>query len=493
MSAPGPDAPSTGSGHPRLVLLVEPARPRRIAAWSNAHWLVVATVCIGAFMGQLDASIVSLALPTLHEVFHASIGTVEWVALAYLLTLVATVVAVGRLADMLGRKLLYTYGFGVFILGSALCGLAPSLGFLVAARLLQALGAAMLQANSVALIVQAMPADKLGRGIGVQGAAQAVGLAVGPAVGGLLISVGGWRLIFFINVPAGLLGMLLGWILLPRSKYLQQRQPFDWLGAALFVPAVAAPLVAISFGADVGWTSPLILGSFIVGLVFTVLFIRQERCDDAPMVDPALFRSIPFAAGIASGLLSYLVMFGVLFIVPFYLEARRGISAASAGLLLTALPVALGLVAPFAGKLADRVGSRAVTVGGMLVTAIGLGALAIVRRPEAVLLIELAWIGVGLGAFTPANNAAIMAAAPRTHAGLAGGILNMTRGLGTSLGVALTGLVFTLLSGSAARAGRLRENASLTRGFVGTMVFLAVAALLATLLAALRRPSHRGK
>src|SRR5579872_921404 len=192
MSSPAPD--SSSGTHSVTRLLVEPRRPTWVATRPNAYWLVVATVCIGAFMGQLDASIVSLALPTLRVDFHASIGAVEWVALAYLLTLVSAVVAVGRFADMAGRKLLYTYGFGIFILGSILCGVSPNLPVLIAARVLQAFGAAMLQANSVALIVQAMPEGMLGRGIGVQGAAQAVGLAVGPAVGGLLITLGGWRL-----------------------------------------------------------------------------------------------------------------------------------------------------------------------------------------------------------------------------------------------------------------------------------------------------------
>src|SRR5579884_2855453 len=282
MTSPLPEPPSRGAAR----FLVEPRRPTWIASLPHAHWLVVATVSIGAFMGQLDASIVSLALPTLRLHFHVSIGAVEWVALAYLLTLVSAVVAMGRFADMAGRKLLYTYGFGVFIFGSALCGLAPTLSFLIAARILQALGAAMLQANSVALIVQAMPEGMLGRGIGVQGAAQAVGLAVGPAVGGLLIVLGGWRLIFFVNVPAGLLGMFLGWFLLPRSRHLRQREPFDWLGLLLFVPAVLAPLAAISFGADIGWASPFILGALLGGALFAVLFVYQELHDGAPMVAP---------------------------------------------------------------------------------------------------------------------------------------------------------------------------------------------------------------
>ena len=149
---------------------------------------------------------------------HVSLGAVEWVALAYLLVLVATVATVGRIADAVGRKLLYVYGFGVFTAGSVLCGLAPTLPVLIAARVLQAIGAAMLQANSVALIAEAMPPSMLGRAIGVQGSAQALGLALGPAVGGILLSLGGWRLIFLVNLPAGVIGLALGWFLLPRSR-----------------------------------------------------------------------------------------------------------------------------------------------------------------------------------------------------------------------------------------------------------------------------------
>ena len=207
-------------------------------------------------MGQLDASIVTVALPTLQRTFHASVGAVTWVGLSYLLVLVATVTAVGRFADMWGRKLLYIYGFAIFVIGSALCGLAPSLGVLIAFRVLQAIGAAMLQANSVAIIVLAVPRASLGKAIGIQGAAQAVGLALGPSVGGLLLAAGGWRLIFMVNVPFGVLGVIAGLLLIPRSLHLGDRVPFDWKGLSLFFPAIVAVLSAISFGNSYGWTSP---------------------------------------------------------------------------------------------------------------------------------------------------------------------------------------------------------------------------------------------
>ncbi len=244
----------------------ERARPDWLRRRPNAHYYALAAVCVGAFMGQLDASIVTVAFPTLQRVFHASVASVTWVGLSYLIVLVAGVTAVGRLADMVGRKLLYTFGFVLFIIGSGLCACAPTLVSLDLFRVVQAVGAAMLQANSVAIIYLAMPKDRLGRGIGIQGAAQALGLALGPTVGGLLLAAGGWRLIFLVNVPAGILGTVAAWVLLPRSRDLQRRAPFDWAGLGLFLPLVVSLLVAISFGRAWGWSSPRTLGLLVVAV-----------------------------------------------------------------------------------------------------------------------------------------------------------------------------------------------------------------------------------
>ena len=398
-------------------LLIEPRRPAAVRERPGAFWLAVAAVCIGAFMGQLDASIVTVALPTLQRTFHAGIGAVTWVGLSYLLVLVATVAAVGRFADMWGRKLLYVYGFGVFILGSALCGLAPGLGALVGFRALQALGAALLQANSVAIIVLAVPRQQIGRAIGIQGAAQAIGLALGPSVGGLLLAAGGWRLIFLVNVPFGLLGMVAGVLFVPRSRHLQERVRFDWTGLALFVPAVTAVMCAISFGDAWGWGSPAIIGLVVGTAVLGRRFVAHERRAAHPMIDPELFRSARFSAGIVAGLLSYLVLFGVLLLVPFYLERALGTTATRAGLELMALPVALGIVAPVAGRLADRLGVERLAVGGMAVVVTALVTLAAVRPSTAAFVGLLAAVGAGLGCFTPPNNASIMASAPAGQSG----------------------------------------------------------------------------
>jgi EmrB/QacA subfamily drug resistance transporter len=428
-------------------LLAEPRRLPSVRQRANAHWYAVAAVCIGALMGQLDASIVTVALPSLQRSFHSSVGSVTWVGLSYLVVLVATVTAFGRFADMWGRKLLYLYGFIIFIVASALCGLAPDLLALCGLRAVQAIGAAMLQANSLAIIVLVVPSRSLGRAIGLQGAAQATGLGLGPSVGGLLLSAGGWRLIFLVNVPLGICGAIAAVALVPRSQNLQRRVAFDWKGLSLFFPAVVAWLTAISFGTTEGWSSPVILSLFTAAALLSILFVRHERADDQPMLDLHLFANRRFSAGIASGLGSYLVMFGVLLLIPFYLARGLGFGAARTGVELMALPLAFGLVAPPAGRVADRIGARRLTVGGMGLVTAGLATLAVVRPGTPGLLLLLATIGSGLGLFTSPNNASIMAAAPPAQAGMASGILNMSRGLGTALGLAFTGLLFTISGG----------------------------------------------
>lgn len=431
---------------------------------------MVATVCIGAFMGQLDASIVTLALPQMGRDLHATVGAVEWVALAYLLVLVAAVTPVGHLADRIGRKLLYVYGFAVFTAGSALCGLAPSLALLIAARILQAIGAAMLQANSVALITEAVPRPMLARAIGVQGTAQALGLALGPALGGALLALGGWRLIFLVNLPAGALGFSLGWLLLPRSRHKRARSgPADRLGAPVLALAVGGPLLYLSLADRDGYASPILLLALAGGVLAACLFTVHERRHPAPMLDLSILRQRALSAGLSSGLVSYLILFGALFVVPYYLYAH-GVDPALAGLRLAVLPVAIGIAAPIAGRLVGRLGDRPLTAGGLLLAGLGLLVVALWQNGVG-LLGGLAVIGVGIGAFTPANNATIMSAAPIGHTGLVGGLLNMTRGLGTALGVAIAAALYTAAAGvsgaNAANAGPTAADAGLRVALLG--------------------------
>jgi EmrB/QacA subfamily drug resistance transporter len=422
-------------------MLTEPRRPARIRAMHAAPWLAVGTVCVGAFMGQLDASIVSTALPVLHSTLHASIAAVEWVVLIYVLVLAGTVAAVGRVADRIGRKLLYTYGFAIFVIGSLACALAPSLGLLVAARFVQAIGAVMLQANSYALIRDVLPSSSLGAGLGAQGAAQAVGLSVGPVLGGALIALGGWRLIFLVNVPIGLCGLALGWFLLPRSTHHDPESRIDMRGTFLLAAIPTTVVAALSLAAQPGtprWTVPA-LGALACALVVTA--IARQRHAAGAVVDSALVRIGAFVAGISALLLAHAVLFGCLVAVPFFLDREEHLGPARIGLELTALPLALAALAPFGGLIRDRVGPRLPIGLGMAVTGAGMGLLALSSSRQGLTVVALAVAGAGLGLFIPANTAATMGAAPANRGGAAGGLLNMARGTGTALGVSITSLV----------------------------------------------------
>jgi EmrB/QacA subfamily drug resistance transporter len=425
----------------RLLNLLEPARPRRVAGSPRALQLAVATVCVGAFMGQLDASIVSVALPRMSTDLHAGIGAVEWVSLAYVLTLVALVVPIGAWADAVGRKSLYVGGFAVFTIASAACAVAPDLAVLCALRVVQAVGAALMQANSVALIAAVTPRDRLGRMVGMQAAAQAIGLAAGPALGGLLLSAGSWRLLFLVNVPAGILGLVTAATLLPRSRDLAPARQIEVRGVVLFVPVIGLALLAMSLLAQ-GGSRLTVVGVAAGALVAAVMLVRQQRRTSGPLVPSAVVRTVGIRPSLVAAFCGYAVLFGTLVVVPLYL-ARAGLAGpTTVGLVLAALPVGIGLAAPIAGRMADRAPSQVARSGLLLVVA-ALAALAVARPSGAVLAALLGVMGLGLGTFTPANNRSLMLAAPAGMSGAVAGLLNMTRGLGTAAGTSIAVVAFT--------------------------------------------------
>lgn len=457
-------------------------------------WLVVGTVCIGAFMGQLDASIAQLLLPTLQSTFKVSLAAVSWVSLTYLLVLAATLPIFGRIADLIGRKFLYVFGFVVFIAGSALCGFAASLALLIAARVIQAIGAAMLQANSVAIVSAAAGPKRRGHALGIQGAAQALGLSAGPAFGGLLIQTLGWRWVFWLNVPVGIAGALLATFILPRTRHLVRGDArFDWLGAALLAPALVLVLFGVVTAPDGGTALRLALGLMAAGAALLFAFVRHERGTPHPLLNLSLFRSAAFSAGNTAGLIAYALLFGVFLLVPFGLERGAAATPLHAGLVLMAVPIAIALTAPFSGAFSDRLGHRLLTFSGMVIAAIGLAALAFIFDSAAAnvgaVTIALAVFGIGQGIFAAPNNSAIMGAAPHTALGAAGGILSVVRALGTSIGVALaSALLSWRITASLDPTGN-RSEVYLSAVHDALLVFM-ILALLAAAISLLRGTSR---
>ena len=421
-----------------MLLLREPARPALVREHRLAPWLAVGTVCFGAFMGQLDASVVTLAFPALQRQFGVSLAGVQWVSLAYLLALVALLVPVGRWSDRLGRKLVYLYGFVLFAGASAACGLATTLTMLVGLRVVQAAGAAMLQANSVALVATSTPAGRRRAALGIQAAAQALGLAAGPVVGGLLVASVGWRWIFFVNVPVAVAAVAAGLFLLPRTRQLAHSRSSDPLGMVLLATAAAGMLVAVSALSGLGL--PLLTAAAAAAAaVAGAALAWWERRSAAPLIDLPLLTAAGVAPALSGALCAYMVLFGPLVLLPQTLAAH-GDGALRAGLLLTALPAGFGLAAVAAERLlpASWPNQRR-CIGGGLLASCSVAALAI-PAPAAVTVVSLALVGAGLGIYIPATNAQIMAAVPDRDAATAGGMVNMTRGLGTALGVAIVTL-----------------------------------------------------
>ncbi|MCL5237344.1 MAG: MFS transporter [Nitrospirae bacterium] len=410
-------------------------------------WFILSTVLMGATMSALDVSIVNVAMPTLKNTFNVSMAVIEWIAMAYMLTLTIFLPLFGRLSDMYGRSKLYNIGFVVFSVGSLLCGMSPTAGFMIVSRVIQAIGAGLLQANSVAIITHAFPANERGKAIGIQGAIQAISMSVGPFVGGILIATVGWRAIFYINIPIGILGTLAALFILPPNQKVKEKEKVDYLGAAFFASGLAFLVLAFNEGVKLGWASHTIIMYFLSSTVLLSLFIITELRVEHPLIDLKLFKNATFLIGNLTGMLSYYVLFAIMFLMPFYLEKVLGYSVALTGSLLTPIPLAMAVVAPFSGHISDKYGSRIMTTSGMLISALACFSLLFmgVSAQLPLLVAVLILLGVGMGLFTPPNNSAIMGSAPRDKLGVAGGVLNMMRSLGLIFGVDISGVIFTTL------------------------------------------------
>jgi EmrB/QacA subfamily drug resistance transporter len=351
----------------------------------------------------------------------------------------------GRWGDLHGHKPIYCCGFLVFVLGSASCGLARTVTALIAFRALQALGAAMLFANSPALLTQNFPAEQRGRALGLQATMTYLGLTVGPSLGGWLTNQFGWRAVFYINIPIGLLALSLSLRFIPRDPPADHAERFDLAGALTFLCGLTALLLGLNKGHDWGWTSPSILGSLALAGIFLSAFLAIERHVPNPMLDLSLFRNRLFSAAAASAVLNYICVYSIVFLLPFYLIRGRGLSPAQAGVLLTGQPLVMAIAAPLSGAMSDRIGSRLPTMLGMGLLALGLFLLSRLgpHSPLREVTLALSFTGLGTGIFVSPNSSALMGSAPVQRRGVAAGILASSRLVGMALGVGLAGAVLT--------------------------------------------------
>ena len=459
------------------------------ATSKRSKWWTLAVVGSGSFMAALDGSVVNVALPIIARATHSAVSTVEWVILVYLITASASLLLFGRLADIHGQRAIYMAGQLVFVLGSLCCGLSGAIGFLIASRALQAVGAAMIFALSPAILISAFPANERGRALGLQATMTYLGLAVGPGLGGLLTQHFGWPSIFLINIPVGLAMWAVACKTLhPDGK--REEQPFDPVGALTMAVALAALLLVLSKGGDLGWRHPLIAGLAALAVGAGAVFIRTERRSAHPALDLGLFQDRRFTASVLAAYLCYVSMSATQFLLPFYLLSAAGYSASRAGLLLMAVPLAMISVTGPSGIFSDKVGVRLPATLGMTLMALGMSLLGGLQRTYGPghIAAGLAVVGVGVGMFTAPNNSAIMGSVPRNRQGVAGALLAAARTMGFASGVALAALVYTTCLGPQAAAAEPEAIARAVRTGLRLTAFAAFGGAFFSLLRGPRLP-----
>lgn len=413
------------------------------AMGEGRRWLILLAVGIGSFMGALDGSVVNIILPAVSQSFGSDVATIEWVVTIYLLVLSGLLLSFGRLGDLRGNKRIYVTGFGIFVASSMLCGLSGSALMLIVFRGVQAVGAAMLAAISPAILTRNFPPAQRGRTLGLQSMMTYLGLTIGPSLGGWLSSQFSWHAVFYINVPIGLVALLLGMRFIPADLPSEHAQRFDLSGAGTFMAGLTLLLLGLNQGGTWGWTSAIVLGLLGIALALLVIFVVIESRVDNPMLDLSLFRIRQFSAATLSAVCNYVCINVVTFLLPFYLINGRHLDAAQAGLLLTAQPILMAIVAPISGALSDRIGPRLLGTLGMAILGMGIFTLSRLGQdaPLAMVALGMAVIGFGTGIFISPNSSALMGSAPRARQGIAAGIMATARNVGLVVGVGLAGAV----------------------------------------------------
>ncbi len=454
----------------------------------SKKWHVMSAIAMGIFLATIDGSIVNVALPTLTVELNTDFSSVQWVVLSYLLTVTILQAIVGRLADMHGRKHLYNGGFVVFTVGSALCGLSPTVEWLILARVLQGIGGAMTLALGMAIITDAFPAGERGRALGITGSIVSIGIVTGPTLGGVIIEHLSWHWIFFVNVPIGIIGTWLAWRHIPHTKP-HGDQVFDLAGAATLCVFLLALLLGLTTGQLQGFTSPQALGLFIVAVFFLVTFIILESRHEQPIIPLSLFDNRVFRVNIATGLMIFIAM-GTYALIPFYLENALKYSVQQVGFLVAVVPLALGITAPISGSLSDRVGSRPISVIGLVVSTFAFLLMSTLTAETSAIgfMLRFLPLGIGVGMFQSPNNSAIMGNVPRERLGVASSLLAVTRSLGQTVGFAVlgsvwAGLVFRASGGILAGGAESGSPEAIAAGIQGTALVSAGLAAVALVIA----------
>ncbi|WP_379144670.1 MFS transporter [Paenibacillus sp. sgz500992] len=421
------------------------------AAIQKKRWIILIVLNLFTFMSTLDGSIVNIALPVLVKQLNLPVAQVEWVTTGYLMAICAVILLFGKLGDMLGKIRIFKIGTIVFIVGSLLCGLSTSLPFLILSRVIQAIGASMTMANSQGIVTDIFPATERGKALGLIGTFVSLGSIAGPSLGGIIVSTLGWEYIFWVNLPIGLIAVVLGWKVLPKDL-VRVKSKIDIPGSMLFAVFILTLFAGLLLGQQLGYGDARILTALIIAVAAFIAFITVELRRAEPLLQLSLFKNPLFSLSILCAFLVFVANFCFNIIAPFYAQNMLNLSPFYAGFLLMLFPICMVVVSPVSGALSDKIGSEFLTFAGLIVMVIAQFGLARLHDGSSVLLVGLwiAMLGVGSGLFQSPNNSLIMSKVPRTQLGSAGSVNSLVRNVGMVVGITIaTSILFNVMSSKA--------------------------------------------
>ncbi len=409
----------------------------------NRRRWVTLTVSLGTYMSTLDASIVNISLPTITQSFRAPLSSVAWVVTAYLIVITGCLLIMGRLTDLSGERKTYLIGFSAFTLGSALCGFSPSIYFLIASRIIQGLGGAALMASGPGILTKAFPEENRGQALGIIGSIVSAGFLTGPILGGFMVEHLGWRSIFFINLPIGLIGLVLSSRVLSDIGS-REKSPIDLPGAFLmfvFLSSLLLFLSQISQG-----SSPLLWAWLSLSVICSVVLVLVELRSPSPLIDLRLFSTKLFTASLVTSLFSFWMSAAHAFVLPFFLQDILHYSPSKAGMLIFPISLTVMIMAPLGGKFSDRVGIRVPATVGLILISFSIFSFNFMKvgGSDYSILWRQVLQGIGISLFAPANNSAIIGSLPREKAGLASSFLALSRNLGMVVGITFAEMIIAL-------------------------------------------------
>ncbi|WDL98342.1 DHA2 family efflux MFS transporter permease subunit [Alicyclobacillus sp. ALC3] len=413
------------------------------------RWVVFATVVSGTFMVNVDSSIMNVTLPVLERNFHVGPEVLQWVISAYLLMITGILPVVGSLSDRQNRKTVFIIGVGIFTLGSILCAFSDSITQLILFRILQSVGGAVIMGNVMSIVSFIFPEGQRGRPLGIVGSVVAAGTIVGPSLGGILISIYSWRSVFWVNVPIGIVSIIVAAFVLSPIRSSKQLGKFDIPGASMFFVGIVSLMLCISEGTTWGWGSAQSLLLTVLSVLALAAFIWRELKTQNPVIDLSFFRSGAFTLGNLTGYLSYVMMMFPGIVLPLYMHDVLRIPTAHIGLLLTPQALSMIIFSPIGGWMADKFGVNLPAAVGLLLGTAGLSLMAALGIGASYwqIVFALTVFGLGMGLFTSPNNVSVLESVPVEKSGLTGSLMATVRNFGRVSGVAMT-VLFLQMSGS---------------------------------------------